>query len=65
MHTTERTLGSDGLGWHRLHRRRDVLSTALALDHDALPALWSREHADQRRRIEDESHPQPTARGIW
>ena len=30
MRTTERTLGSDGLGWHRLHRRRNVLSTALA-----------------------------------
>jgi hypothetical protein len=32
-------LGSDGLGWHRFHGRRDVLSTALAPDHDALRAF--------------------------
>jgi hypothetical protein len=54
-----------GLGWHRLHRRRDVLSTALALDYNALLAFWSLEHGDQDRRIKDESHPQPIARGIW
>jgi hypothetical protein len=34
MLTTERTLGSDRLGWHRLYGCRHVLSTALALDHD-------------------------------
>jgi hypothetical protein len=42
-----------------------ILSTALALNHDALRALRSREHVDQHRRIKDESNPQPTARGIW
>jgi hypothetical protein len=57
--------GCDGLGWHKLHRRWDVFSTAFALDHNALRAFWSRKHGDQDRRIKDESHPQSVARGIW
>jgi hypothetical protein len=46
VRTAKRTLGSDRLGWHRFYGRRDVFSTAFALDHDALPAFRSGEHRD-------------------
>jgi hypothetical protein len=54
----ERTSGSDGLRWHRLHWRRDILAATLTLNDDALRAFWSGEHEVQYRRIKSESNPQ-------
>lgn len=58
MLATKGTLRDDRLGGHRLNRRRDVLSAALASDDNTLGTFRSGKHENHGRRRKRESNPQ-------